>query len=141
MATKSNVTKVQVPGEAATPAADQSTDLEQDQAAAGADTGGIDAADLPSAGGADSVDVGALQAQLAAKDDELAHLKSLLTLAKGNAKDGAPKKGDGLRNGPGGRNDFKHLHSSQVDVATLKRPIQCADGWLVPKQITQNDKG
>ncbi|WP_443115474.1 hypothetical protein [Herbaspirillum seropedicae] len=139
MATKSNVTKVQVPGEAAAPAADQFTDLEQDQAAAGADTGGIDAADLPSAGGADSVDVDAMQAQLDAKDAELAELKAML--AKSDAKDGAPKKIDALRHGPGGRNDFKHLHSKQIDVATLKRPIQCADGWLVPKQITQNDKG
>ncbi len=139
MATKSNVTKVQVPGEAAAPAADQSTDLKQDQAAAGADTAGIDDADLPSAGGADSVDVDALQAELDAKGAELAELKAML--AKNDAKDAAPKKVEALRHGPGGRNDFKHLHSSKVDVSTLKRPIECGDGWLVPEKITQNEKG
>ncbi|MBG7619336.1 hypothetical protein I5R65_07660 [Herbaspirillum sp. AP02] len=137
---KTNVTKVQVPGEAAAPADDQSTALEQGAAGddAGQDGEQIQAADDPAAGnseGAGVADADALQAQLDAKDAELAELKAAL------AKADATKKPGPLRPGPGGRSDFTHVSASQIDVATLKRPIETRDGWLVPEKITQNDKG
>ncbi|MCI1005220.1 hypothetical protein [Herbaspirillum sp. C7C8] len=141
---KTNVTKVQVPGEAAAPADDQSTALEQGAAGddAGQDGEQIQAADDPAAGNSERagvVDADALQAQLDAKDAELAELKA--ALAKSGAQSDAAKKPGPLRPGPGGRSDFTHVSASQIDVATLKRPVQVREGWLVPEKITQNDKG
>lgn len=144
-AAKSNVTKVQVPGEAAAPADDQSTALEQGAAGddAGQDGEQSQAADDPAAGNSEGAggvaDADALQAQLDAKDAELAELKA--ALAKSDAQADAAKKPGSLRPGPGGRSDFTHLRASQIDVATLKRPVQVREGWLVPEKITQNDKG
>ncbi len=142
-AAKSNVTKVQVPGEAAAPAPDQPTGLPQGQVDGGNDAGAGDTDPLTlEAGGGEGatvVDLDALQAQLDAKDAELAELKA--ALAKSDAQADAAKKPGSLRPGPGGRSDFTHVSASQIDVSTLKRPVQVREGWLVPEKITQNDKG
>ncbi|AYR23015.1 hypothetical protein [Herbaspirillum rubrisubalbicans] len=144
MATKSNVTKVQVPGEASAPtpaeAGDQAADMAGNDSAAGAGDGAGDPLTLDAGGteGATVVNVDALreeneelQARLDAQADELAALKAQLA----NTPAQPLQKAEPLRAGGAGRNDFKHLRADQVDVGTLKRPVQTKDGWLVPPKI------
>lgn len=124
-----NVTSVQVPGEAPVTASPAAAQPQGEAAPAAAQDGQAENTEAAPAAGAQD-DLEAIRAQIRA--EEQAKARAELGEQIQAAQAGLDQSGKAAKAAPATRGSYRNMSAADIDPASLTAPVMTRDGWLCP---------